>query len=504
MFSSVYRDIWTKLLTVLNRVFRWHFGKNQQRAASNMTANAIKTPYTFFTDTNGKPLEAGYVYIGNEGFDAENNQKSVYTDSSLSVTLSQPIRTSGGLPVVNGGAVPIYCDGGYSIKVLNKNRELVYSSLTDFKTVEAGAVSATDGTPTTPFNNVEQFINNLINKEKSNYIFNSSGSRSLIQYYSLDTVLVHDTVFPMTGFRFAGQYKKSSGPIFDWATPKTVSYVNDLGVQSSATTHTWYAVFAVANDGDANCVMKVMPYIRLNNVTGATGDFGLCGEDSKVRTAGAKTMNISTNALKDTDCLVISETMSGRPNGFSGRVTTVASNTTSSITIDEAGTIGDFDWLLCAPPGYDHYRYVGTFYRDSAEVRNLSDSGSEVDTYGIYLDNSNVPGLDGVLTTVTPGLEVDVAGIVPPLATAVAITHTEAYSTSATGSIVINVGLDSAHFPIVIQDRKETTSSIGRSWSLPTLSLAFQQRIYLQAGSGAALNIAATTRKVNIRGWNEP
>lgn len=93
-----------------------------------MSSNKVENPYPIFTDTDGKPLENGYIYIGSPGLDAEFNQVSIYLDPELTTPVSQPTRTSGGYPVVNGAVFRFYADGDYSIKVKNKNSELVYSS----------------------------------------------------------------------------------------------------------------------------------------------------------------------------------------------------------------------------------------------------------------------------------------------------------------------------------------------------------------------------------------
>jgi hypothetical protein len=93
-----------------------------------MSSNKVENPYPIFTDTNGRQLENGYIYIGQPGLDAEFNQVSIYSDPELTIPVSQPVRTSGGYPVVNGAVFRFYVDGNHSIKVKNKNGELVYSA----------------------------------------------------------------------------------------------------------------------------------------------------------------------------------------------------------------------------------------------------------------------------------------------------------------------------------------------------------------------------------------
>lgn len=370
---------------------------------------------------------------------------------------------------------------------------------------DATQVTAQDSGPAdkrTLANWMKQVLQNVADvaglkaKEGNEFVQQTGGNRSVIQYKSAQEVRLFGREFAMCGFRFMGEYLKAAGKVYSAsASPTAVSLVTDLGCQSAVSSETFYAVFAVANEADANCQFKAMPFIRLNNVVGSTGDFGLCGENSKRRTAGAKTMNIAANALDGVDCLVVSETIDGRPAAMSGRVTTVASNTTTSITLSDAGTVADFDYLLCAPPGFDHYRYLGTFYRDTAEVRNMADSGGEFLTRGIFL--SGAP-FDGVLAA---PVEVDVAGIISPLATGVRIVHGDTYGTASTGDLLVEYGQDSAHMNNTVYGRKDLATTMGFTWTFPNLAFAHQQRVFLDAG--AAMNIAATTRKIHIRGWVE-
>jgi len=94
-----------------------------------MTALSVSQPYSIFTDIDGNPLEAGYIYIGTAGLDAQVYSISAYWDVNLSIPASQPIRTFGGYPVRSGSPGRLYVNSDYSIKVLNKNGTIVYSAL---------------------------------------------------------------------------------------------------------------------------------------------------------------------------------------------------------------------------------------------------------------------------------------------------------------------------------------------------------------------------------------
>ena len=86
--------------------------------------------YEFFKDLDGNQLENGYIYIGESGSSPETTPVSVYTDSGLTVPLSQPLRTSGGYIVNNGSPVNVYVgEIDYSINVRDVGEALVYAKL---------------------------------------------------------------------------------------------------------------------------------------------------------------------------------------------------------------------------------------------------------------------------------------------------------------------------------------------------------------------------------------
>lgn len=95
-----------------------------------MSANSITSPYQLITDTDGIPLESGFIYIGQSGLDPETSPVNVYYDSDLTVPAPQPIRTIAGLPSKDGSPANLYVDADdYSIIVKNKNSVVVYTEL---------------------------------------------------------------------------------------------------------------------------------------------------------------------------------------------------------------------------------------------------------------------------------------------------------------------------------------------------------------------------------------
>jgi hypothetical protein len=88
-------------------------------------------PFTFpfFTDSNGDPLDSGYIYIGTANANPQTNPVSIYWDSDLTVPASQPLRTSNGLIFRNGTPSAVYTAADYSMVVRDRNSVLIYSNL---------------------------------------------------------------------------------------------------------------------------------------------------------------------------------------------------------------------------------------------------------------------------------------------------------------------------------------------------------------------------------------
>lgn len=91
-----------------------------------MSALSIQPTYPIFTETDGQPLEDGYIWIGTANLDPEGNPINVYWDAALTQMASQPIRTQGGYPVNNGTPARLYVNSDYSIRVMSKFGITVY------------------------------------------------------------------------------------------------------------------------------------------------------------------------------------------------------------------------------------------------------------------------------------------------------------------------------------------------------------------------------------------
>jgi hypothetical protein len=55
-----------------------------------MTALSIQPPFPIFTDTDGSPLENGYIWLGTANQDPQGNPIAAYWDAALTITARSP------------------------------------------------------------------------------------------------------------------------------------------------------------------------------------------------------------------------------------------------------------------------------------------------------------------------------------------------------------------------------------------------------------------------------
>ena len=131
-----------------------------------MTILSITQPFPYFTTAAGAPLEAGFIYIGDPGYEARSKPKASFWDAAATIPTGTAaggaLRTTGGYPVYAGSAARVYVDGDYSITVLNSAGVLVYSTLSAGLTIEtAGAITEVQALITT-FSNTLTTLTSLV------------------------------------------------------------------------------------------------------------------------------------------------------------------------------------------------------------------------------------------------------------------------------------------------------------------------------------------------------
>lgn len=90
----------------------------------------VRTPANQFFDTDGTPLDNGYIYIGTTGANPETTPQAVYWDKDGTIPAAQPIRTINGFPARDGAVSKFYTSTkNYSITVKDKRGILVVGVL---------------------------------------------------------------------------------------------------------------------------------------------------------------------------------------------------------------------------------------------------------------------------------------------------------------------------------------------------------------------------------------
>lgn len=267
--------------------------------------------------------------------------------------------------------------------------------------------------------------------------------RPIVRYRTASAVRIHAFNANMGEFRFMSQFTKGVGRVLPLPSQLASVVGTGLGAESTFRSENWYAAFAVANAGDSNAAIKTMPYLRVGSVAGKKVTLNKAGE--AIHTVQAQTYAwLAANNLAGCKCLVVSE--GGNLGTYSGRVTTVTANAAGTVDLDDVTGLAFGDFLLPAPPGFTEFGYLGSFYMDTAEVRNIYDDGHKVRSRGIYILS---PVTNGKITDWTA---LNANGYISPLATAVLVQSSFNISTSSTGRMVENFAADSGNhtlFPCI-------------------------------------------------------
>jgi hypothetical protein len=89
---------------------------------------AVQSPYAYYTDRDGSPLDGGYLYFGTANMPAESNPITVYWDEALTIPIAQPVRTRNGFAYNNGTPGIVWIADDASLTVKNQTGIVVYSA----------------------------------------------------------------------------------------------------------------------------------------------------------------------------------------------------------------------------------------------------------------------------------------------------------------------------------------------------------------------------------------
>ena len=119
----------------------------------------ILAPYTSIADIDGSPLDAGFVYIGEQGKSPEASPVPVFWDAEFTIPAAQPIRTRNGYVVRNGSPAKIYLrEPMHSISVKNRNNSLIFSDINGSGLVSTLLVRPSGKTVEQAFNDIDDSL----------------------------------------------------------------------------------------------------------------------------------------------------------------------------------------------------------------------------------------------------------------------------------------------------------------------------------------------------------
>jgi len=83
-------------------------------------------PFDYFSDTNGDPLDQGYIYVGAANQDPVANPIVVYYDAAMTIPAPQPLRTVAGY--ISNPIAPqtFFTNQNYSVSVRDKNQVVLF------------------------------------------------------------------------------------------------------------------------------------------------------------------------------------------------------------------------------------------------------------------------------------------------------------------------------------------------------------------------------------------
>lgn len=296
----------------------------------------------------------------------------------------------------------------------------------------------------------------------------------------------------MGGFYSFGQYLGGKGRIVGTGlganSHAIVPSTSVVGL-TSADDQNWYAVFAVANDEEATCRFVWVPYFRCFSIAGNVITLGR-GDENQNITPATKTYTMGADAFAGAECLVITE-----GGQVSRRITTITSNTATTITLADATGIAQLDFILPAPPNEDSYHYLGSFLFESPNsIRNLADNGYEVRGRMVTLSEVQSSGA-------ASNNKLRFGGMISPLATGVVGSLNESLSTASTGGVSETLAHDgSSHDIWRCLFYKEGTGAFGGN---NMFTAVFSKEQALWHTTGGAISTAVVARTMLIYGWFE-
>lgn len=103
---------------------------------------ATTSPFPFYTELDGDPLEGGKIYYGVVNQNPETSPIQVYWDAAGTQPAAQPIRTSNGFTLRSGTPALVYAGSDYSLTVRDSRGRMVYYAANSADFSNSSAVQA--------------------------------------------------------------------------------------------------------------------------------------------------------------------------------------------------------------------------------------------------------------------------------------------------------------------------------------------------------------------------
>lgn len=359
------------------------------------------------------------------------------------------------------------------------------------------------------FTEAATFINGSIIDDDRTYDYGVKTNESTVQVIqqNLPFIKYHSTTqwrlegvpdkWVMSGMRLLGQWQNTSGVTkLSGASSNDVIITRDTALEflTSHQSDTWYGIIAIANDEDTTVTYKLVPYLRAYSVAGSVITLGEGGWNQASATMVTETLNTTTDSMAGRDAIVI-----GEGGEWSGRTLSITANTTTTVTVDTIGSIATLDYLLPIPEA-DYFVYLGSVYIEGSEPKNLAyTAGGRV--------NSHVSSLSMIRATgaYDPQEEIEIAGHVPPTATAAIMGFNCAINSATAGGDVAQYFYHDSSSHLLMQTYDFNAGITG--WPLYyeaneiVFSSARKSIYYKTAGSHDG---SISGRQWTVRGWIEP
>ena len=147
----------------------------------------IASPFQQIFDTDGSPLDNGYLYIGTANANPEVSPISLWWDDAGTIPAAQPIRTQNGYIVRNGTPARVYTSqADYSLTVKNRNGVLVLTVLDATSLADADKITFLQAGTGAVARTVQAKLRDVVSVKD----FGSSLSTAISAIGSADTTLV--------------------------------------------------------------------------------------------------------------------------------------------------------------------------------------------------------------------------------------------------------------------------------------------------------------------------